>query len=229
MEGLGAPAYKVASFELTDLALIEKVAGTGKPIIMSTGMANAEEISDAVETARGAGASDLILLHCVSAYPAPMEECNLNTIPYLKDTFGTLVGLSDHSLGITAAIAASALDACVIEKHFTLARADGGVDSAFSIEPEELRLLVESTCEAHAALGHVVRGLTPSERDSICFRRSLYVTQHIPKGAPLSRDNIRCIRPGFGLAPKTFPHVLGRFAKRNLERGEPLSWNMIGD
>ncbi len=227
LEDLGAPAYKIASFEVVDIPLIERVATTGKPLIVSTGMANRTEIGEAVEAIRRVGNRNAVLLHCISAYPAPIEEANLRTIPDMVQAFGMPAGLSDHTLGIAAAVTATALGACVIEKHVTLARADGGVDSAFSLEPAELKDLVENVRAAHVALGRVNYGSTKSEKNSMPFRRSLYVVADVKKGDPLTEQNVRSIRPGFGLAPKNLPKVLGEHAARDLKRGEPLSFDMI--
>lgn len=227
LETFDPPAYKIASFEAIDLPLIEKTAATGKPVIISTGMADLGEIDEAVKAARRAGADGLILLHCISAYPAPVEESNLRTIPHLAETFDVLAGLSDHTLGIGAAVAATALGASLIEKHVTLARADGGVDSAFSLEPGELAALVENTRTAHAALGRVNYSRSQSEKHLADFRRSLYVVADVKKGEPLTAENVRSIRPGFGLPPKELPAVLGKHAARDLNRGEPLSHDMF--
>ncbi len=227
LEKLGAPAYKIASFELIDLPLIRKVAACGKPMIMSIGMATLGEISEAVETARDGGASGISLLHCVSGYPAPVEDMNLRTIGHLADAFDVVTGLSDHSHGIAAAVAATAVGAAVIEKHVTLRRADGGPDSAFSLEPDELKSLVESTRAAHAALGHVSYEREASEQANVVFRRSLYVVADIAAGEPFTELNVRSIRPGFGLKPKLLPEILGRRARRSIERGTPMAWNLV--
>ena len=227
LEELGAPAYKIASFEVVEIPLVERVAATGKPLIVSTGMANRAEIGEVVEAVRRAGNRNAVLLHCISAYPAPIEETNLRTIPDMAEAFGMPVGLSDHTLGIAAAVTATALGACMIEKHVTLARAEGGVDSAFSLEPAELKDLVENVRAAHAALGRVNYGSTKSEEDSMVFRRSLYVVADVKKGEPFTEHNVRSIRPGFGLPPKDLPEVLGRCATRDLKRGESLCQDMI--
>lgn len=227
LERLGAPAYKIASFELVDLPLIERAAATGKPLILSTGLADEDEIAEAVAAARGAGAGAVILLHCVSSYPAPAAASNLRRIPALAARFGTPVGLSDHTMGIAVPIAAAALGAVAIEKHVTLARADGGVDAAFSLEPAELAELARSLHTAHAALGCGTAVRPAAEAGGRAFRRSLYVVADIPAGAPLTEANIRSIRPGLGLAPKHQRAVLGRPAARDLHRGEPLDWTMI--
>ena len=227
LEGLDAPAYKIASFEAVELSLIERVAATGKPMIISTGMADLEEIGEAVEAARGGGCSDLILLHCVSGYPTPPAEANLHTLPDLAERFAVVAGLSDHTPGIGVAIAAVALGAAMVEKHFTLRRADGGPDAAFSIEPEELRALAEGCRTAWEALGQADYTLKPSETGNMVFRRSLYVVKDMGAGEDFTPDNLRCIRPGFGLAPKHLPDVLGRRASRAIERGTPLDWSLV--
>lgn len=227
LETLDPPAYKIASFELLDHALIRRVASTGKPIVMSTGMADDAEIGAAVAAARAAGASDLILLHCVSAYPAPAEEMNLRAIPRLRETFDVPVGLSDHTLGTEVAIAATALGACMIEKHVTLARADGGVDSAFSLEPDELAHLVTATRTAFAALGDGAGRRPRSEDSSAVFRRSLYVVRDVAAGAALGAADVRAIRPGHGIAPHHRQAVLGRIAVRDIARGTPLTWDCV--
>ena len=227
LAGLDAPAYKIASFEIIDLPLIRMAARHGRPMIISTGMANLGEIQDAVSAARGAGADEIVLLHCTSGYPTPFGEANLRTIPHLAEAFGTIGGLSDHTLGTAAAVASIALGARVIEKHFTLSRADGGPDAAFSLEPGELRQLVSDCRAAWEALGSVDYDLTGSERGNIVFRRSLFVVQPIAAGEAFSVNNIRSIRPGYGLSPKFLPDIIGRRAKRAIGRGEPLSWDAI--
>jgi len=228
LEGLDAPAYKIASFEAIDLPLIEKVAATGKPMIISTGMANLEEIGEAMETARKHGSGEIVLLHCTSGYPTPAEEANLRTLPDLAARFEALGGLSDHTLGPEAPIAAVALGAHVIEKHFTLRRADGGPDAAFSLEPEELRQLCESCRTTWLALGQVDYTRKPSEEGNAAFRRSLYVVEDIAAGAPFTEKNLRAIRPGFGLPPKHLKELLGKTAKEDIKRGSPLSWELVG-
>jgi N-acetylneuraminate synthase len=228
LESLGAPAYKIASFELIDLPLIEKAARTGKPLIMSTGMASLGEVAEAVAAARVAGNDNICLLHCVSGYPTPVEDCDLRTIPHLAQAFDVAAGLSDHTMGVAVPVAAVALGAVVVEKHFTLARADGGPDAAFSLEPAEFRAMADACAAAHAALGSISYALKPSEAGGRSFRRSLYVTADVAAGEMLTGSNVRSIRPGLGLPPKHLPDVLGRRAIRNLTRGEPLDWTMLG-
>ncbi|ASY72499.1 hypothetical protein N181_31045 [Sinorhizobium fredii USDA 205] len=224
LESLGTPAYKIASFEIVDLPLIASVARRGKPMIISTGMANLAEIQAAVATARQNGASDVALLHCTSAYPAPFSEARLRTIPHLAEAFQVVGGLSDHTPGTATAVASVVLGARVIEKHFTLLRADGGPDSAFSLEPDELKRLVSDCRSAWEALGSVSYDLSGSERGNEIFRRSLFVVQPVKAGQPITETNVRSIRPGYGIPPKHLPSVIGRKAARDLERGEPLQW-----
>lgn len=228
LESLDAPAYKIASFELIDLPLIAKAARTGKPLIMSTGMAGLGEMADAVAAARDAGNDNIALLHCVSGYPTPVEDCDLRTIPHMAAAFGLPVGLSDHTMGVAVPVAAVALGAVIIEKHFTLARADGGPDSAFSLEPAEFKAMAEACRIAHAALGDISYALKPSEAGGRTFRRSLYVARDVAAGTVLTDAHVRSIRPGLGLAPRHLPDVLGRVAARDLSRGEPLDWTMLG-
>lgn len=227
LESLDAPAYKVASCELVDLPLVARIAATGKPMVMSTGMAGLGEIQAAVEAARAAGCDDLMLLHCCSGYPTPAADSNLRTIPHLAEAFGVQAGLSDHSLGVAVAVASVALGATFIEKHFTLRRADGGPDCAFSLEPEELAALVEGVRTAWSALGRVSYEVAPSERANLQFRRSLYVVKDMAAGEAFTADTIRSIRPGLGLAPRHLPELLGRRAARPLKRGAPLAWDMV--
>jgi len=227
LEELGAPAYKIASFEVVDLPLIARVARTGKPMILSTGMANLDEIGEAVRTARENGCDQIVLLHCVSSYPAPDEQSNIRTAPDLAERFAVVSGLSDHTFGSAVAVASVALGGCVVEKHFTLRRSDGGPDAAFSLEPEEFRTLVEDCKRAWRALGHATYDLQGCEGGSVVFRRSLYVVRDIAPGEALTRDNVRSIRPGYGLAPKHLPQVVGRRAARHLKRGEPLDWTAL--
>ncbi|PSC03722.1 pseudaminic acid synthase [Alsobacter soli] len=228
LETLDVPAYKIASFENSHIPLIRKVAATGKPLIMSTGMASIAELDEAVRAAREAGCRDLVLLKCTSTYPATPENTNLATIPHLRDLFGCQVGLSDHTMGVGASVAAVALGATVIEKHFTLSRADGGVDSAFSLEPHELAALVVETGRAHAAMGRITYGPTEAEKASLVFRRSLYVVKDMAAGEALSPENVRAIRPGLGLPPKELDRVLGLHVKAPVVRGTPLRWDLIG-
>ena len=228
LQSLDAPAYKIASFEIVDLPLVRKVASTGRPLIMSTGMANLSEIGEAVAAAREAGCDQLALLHCVSGYPAPPEDCNLATIPHLAEEFGVVSGLSDHTLGITVPVAAVALGASLIEKHVTLARSDGGPDAAFSLEPDELKAMVDGVRTAHAAIGQVDYTLKGSERGNISVRRSLYAVADIKAGEPLTEQNVRSIRPGHGLAPKHLPSLLGKEAVKDIPRGTPLDWSLLG-
>jgi len=227
LEGLDLPAMKIASFELTDLRLIHRIAATGKPILMSTGMGTLDEIREAVETVRAAGNDRLVLLKCTSAYPAPAEEMNLRTIPDLAGIFGVPVGLSDHSTGPEVAVLATALGACVIEKHFCLSRDEGGPDSTFSMEPDDLRQLVAAVRTAESTLGRVNYGATKPEMKNIVFRRSIFVVEDVAAGAVFDETNVRVIRPGNGLAPKHLEPILGRKAAAPIERGTPLSWDLI--
>ncbi len=227
LETLDVPAYKIASFECTDLPLVRKVAATGKPMIISTGMATLAEIDDTVRAARAAGCRDLVLLKCTSTYPSSPGNTNLRTLPALRAAFDCEVGLSDHTMGCGAAVAAVALGATVLEKHFTLSRADGGVDSAFSLEPAELALLRTETERAWQALGQVVFGGSAAEAKSMVFRRSLYVAKPLQPGDVLSADNLRAVRPGFGLAPKYLERVLGMRVNRPLAAGTPLQWDLL--
>ena len=228
LESLNVPVYKIASFENTDLALIRKVAQTGKPIIISTGMATLAEIDEAVRTARDAGCGNLVLLKCTSSYPADPASSNLESIPHLRALFDCEVGLSDHTLGIGAAIASVALGASVIEKHVTLNRAEGGVDSAFSLEPAELKQLVLETKVAWQALGSHQIGPSDEERGSLVFRRSLYICEDMNAGDILTPQNIRAIRPGHGLPPKFIKQLLGKAVSQTVKRGTPVSWELIG-
>ncbi len=228
LESLKVPAYKVASFENTDLPLIRHIAATGKPMIISTGLASLAELDDAIRTAREAGARDIVLLKCTSSYPAPPTDIHLRTIPHMRDLFGVEVGLSDHTLGLGVPLAAVALGATVIEKHFTLARADGGVDAAFSLEPSELRALVDETDRAWQALGTILYGVSENEKRSLQFRRSLYIVDDMSTGDALTPDNLRAIRPGYGLAPKFYDVLLGKRVSRDVKRGTPASWDLLG-
>jgi N-acetylneuraminate synthase len=227
LENLDVPCYKIASFENTDLPLIRKVAATGKPMIISTGMANAAELDETVRVAREAGCRDLVLLKCTSSYPATPENTNILTIPHMRELFRCQVGLSDHTMGIGVATASVALGATVIEKHFTLRRADGGVDSAFSLEPEEMKSLVIETERAWQALGRVSYGPIGTEVASLQYRRSLYVGQDMKAGDVFTEDNLRRIRPGLGLAPKHYEAVLGRKVRIDVRKGTPVSWDLL--
>jgi N-acetylneuraminate synthase len=227
LESLNVPCYKIASFENTDIPLIRKAAATGKPLIISTGMATVAELDETVRAAREAGCRDLILLKCTSTYPATPENTNILTIPHMRQLFHCEVGLSDHTMGVGVAVASVALGATVIEKHFTLRRADGGVDSAFSLEPEELQALVMETERAWQSLGTVGYGPVEAERKSLIFRRSLYVVNDIEAGEGFTRDNVRAIRPGKGLPPKHLDFVLNRRAKIALKKGTPLSFEYL--
>jgi len=228
LEKLDVACYKIASFENTDLPLIQRVSRTGKPLIISTGMATAAELDEAVGAARGAGCRDLVLLKCTSTYPATPENTNLLTIPHLREMFGCEVGLSDHTMGVGAAVASVALGASVIEKHFTLRRADGGVDSTFSMEPAEMAALVTETERAWQALGHVSYGPIEAEKKSLIFRRSLYICEDLEAGAELTARNLRAIRPGYGLPTKYRDQLLGKRVTRAVKRGTPASWDLIG-
>jgi len=227
LESLDVPCYKIASFENTDLPLIRKVAATGKPMIISTGMASIAELDDTVRAAREAGCKDLVLLKCTSTYPATADNTNILTIPHMRELFGCEVGLSDHTMGVGVSVASVALGATVIEKHFTLNRADGGVDSSFSMETAEMTQLVVETERAWQALGQVRYGATPAEEKSIVFRRSLYVVKDLQAGEKLTADNVRAIRPGLGLPTKYLEQVLGKTVKQSVARGTALSWDMM--
>ena len=227
LQTLNVPAYKVASFELTDLALVRKVASTGKPMLMSTGMATAAEIDLAVSAARASGCTDLILLKCTSTYPATANNTNTLTIPHMRQLFGCDVGLSDHTMGCGVAVAATALGAVLIEKHFTLSRTDGGVDSSFSMEPLEFAALRQETERAWQSLGAISYGPTEAERPSLAFRRSLYVSKDLKAGEILTAENVRCIRPGHGLAPEHLQAVMGRTVNCDAPAGTPLSWDLL--
>ena len=227
LEDLEVPLYKIASFENNDLPLIRKVASTGKPMIISTGLASIGEISDAVNAARASGCDDLTLLKTTSTYPASPENTNIRTIPHLRELFNCRVGLSDHTLGIGVAVASVALGASVIEKHVTLDRADGGVDSMFSLNPEELRLLVDETTRAKQSLGEVTYGPTDSEIGSLQFRRSIYFSSDLDSGSEITEGSVRIIRPGFGLSPKHLDLILGRRVSMPVKRGEALTWDHL--
>jgi N-acetylneuraminate synthase len=227
LEKLRSPAYKIASFENTDIPLIQRVASTGKPLIISTGMATLEELDESVNAARQSGGKDLILLKCTSTYPATPENSNLLTLPHLKERYGCEVGLSDHTLGIGVAVASVALGASVIEKHFTLKRSDGGVDSAFSMEPAEMKQLIEETGRAWESMGKAYIGPTEAEKSSIIFRRSLYIVKDLKAGDILTKENVRAIRPGLGLPPKHLDQVLGKKTKSSVKMGTAITWEMI--
>jgi pseudaminic acid synthase len=228
LETLDVPAYKIASFENNHLPLIRKVAETGKPMIISTGMASIAELDEAVCTAREAGCSQLVLLKCTSTYPASPRNTNVATIPHMRELFRCEVGLSDHTLGVGTAIAAVACGASVIEKHFTLSRADGGVDSTFSLEPTELATLVEETERAWMSLGAITYGPTEAEMKSLIFRRSLYVAKDMQLGEKFTRESLRVVRPGKGLHPRFFEQVLGKAVIRDVRKGTPVDWSIIG-
>lgn len=228
LEKMNVPCHKVASFEVVDIPLLKKIASTGKPVIMSTGMASLTEIDEAVTTLRENGTTELALLKCTSAYPAPPEEANLRTIPHLAQAFSCVAGLSDHTLGSAVAVGAVAVGARIIEKHFTLARADGGPDSAFSMEPHEFRQMVQDIRTVEKALGAVCYDLTPKQKESKVFRRSLFVVKDMKAGEAFTEENVRSIRPGYGLPPKMLNIVLGRRAAKNLSMGTPLSLDDIG-
>lgn len=227
LEQMGMPAYKIASFEIVDLPLLREIAKTGKSIIMSTGMATLAEIDEAVQAIRESGCTQLALLKCTSAYPALPEHMNLHTIPHLAEAFDLPVGLSDHTLDIAVPVAAVALGACIIEKHITLSRADGGPDSVFSLEPHEFKSMVEAVRIAEKALGIVHYGVSEDEAKSRVFRRSLFVVQNVRIGEVLTEQNVRSIRPGYGLPPKYLKDVLGRKAAQNINRGTPLEWKFL--
>jgi len=227
LESMEVPAYKVASFEIVDIPLIRKIAQTGKPVIISTGMASVAEIAEAVQTVRDEGNDQIALLKCTSAYPALPEEMNLRTIPHLSRMFDVPVGLSDHTLGTTIPVAAVALGACIVEKHFTLSRKIPGPDSAFSLEPQEFGAMVDAIRETEKALGTVSYKITEHEKASRVFRRSLFVVKDIKKGEKFTQENIRSIRPGYGLEPKHLPKIVGKKARRGIKKGMPLDWNSI--
>lgn len=227
LEDLNTPAYKIASFEIIDLPLIKYVASTKKPMIISTGMANEEEIGEAVSAARENGCEELVLLHCISSYPAPIEQSNLRQIPVLAKRFNTLVGLSDHTMGTTASVTAIAMGACVIEKHFTLSRSDKGPDSEFSLEPDELSKLCSETKDAWLALGSQGFNRVEAEKGSKVFRRSIYFMKDLPSGHIIKSADIRRIRPGYGLAPKYFDAVIGKKLLQDVKKGTPVTWNIL--
>jgi pseudaminic acid synthase len=227
LESLNVPCYKIASFENTDIPLIRRVAATGKPMIISTGMATIAELDETVRAARDAGCKDLVLLKCTSTYPAAPENTNILTIPHLRELFDCEVGLSDHTMGVGVSVASIALGATIIEKHFTLNRAEGGVDSSFSMEPGEMSQLVRESLAAWQALGRVSYGPTLAEQKSLAFRRSIYVVRDIEEGEVLTQDNIRCIRPGNGLPPSEYEMLLGKRVTKKVKRGQPAHWEMV--
>ncbi len=227
LENLNVPAYKIASFENIHLPLIRKAAATGKPLIISTGMASIGELHEAVTAAREAGCENLVLLKCTSTYPALPINSNIATIPHMRDLFQCQVGLSDHTMGTGVSVAAVTLGATIVEKHFTLRRADGGVDSAFSLEPEEMQALVTETERAWQSIGDIRYGATDAEKKSLVFRRSLYISSDIKKGTVLNLNNVRCVRPGLGLPPKFFDQVIGLKVNKDVEKGTPLTWELL--
>lgn len=227
LESLDVPCYKIASFENTDLPLIRKVASTGKPMIISTGLAIVAELDETVRVARESGCSDVILLKCTSTYPATPDNTNILTIPHMRELFECEVGLSDHTMGLGVAVASVALGATIIEKHFTLSRADGGVDSAFSMEPAEMRQLVKETERAWQALGRVAYGATEKEKASLQYRRSLYIVEDLKAGDTLTRDNLKAIRPGFGLPTKYLNILIGKRLNQDVSKGTPASWDIV--
>jgi pseudaminic acid synthase len=229
LESLNAPAYKIASFEATDLPLIRYVASKGKPVIISTGMCSEQEIEEAVLAAREGGCTELVLLHCISSYPAPMDQANLMQMPNLAKRFDSMPGLSDHTLGTTASVAAVALGACLIEKHFTLSRQDKGPDSEFSLEPDELKRLCGDTKAAWSALGNPSFERQKAEESSKCFRRSIYFVRDLKAGQSISESDIRRIRPGYGLSPKYFDDIIGRTVRADVKRGTALNWDHFHD
>lgn len=229
LEEMNVPAYKVASFEITDIPLIEYIASKGKPVIISTGIATLSDIEEAVNACKRMGNDQIVLLKCTSAYPAPIEDANIRTIPNLAETFGTLAGLSDHTLGISVPIAAVALGAVMVEKHLTLDRSLGGPDAAFSLEPDEFAQMVKSVREVEKALGRVSYELTESQKKGKVFARSLFVVEDVKKGEKFTEKNVRSIRPGYGLHPRHLKDVLGRKATRYIEAGTPLSWELVGE
>lgn len=227
LESLKVPAYKIASFENTDHPLLKKVAQTGKPVIMSTGVATLAQIAEAVEVLRQNGCKDLVLLKCTSSYPSTPENTNLRTIPHLQQLFNCTVGLSDHTMGVGASVASVALGARVIEKHFTLSRAEGGVDSAFSLEPEELKSLVVECERAFLALGHIQYGIQEAEKNSLRYKRSIYVSADLAEGDVLTEENLKIIRPSYGLEPKYWELILGKKIRGPVKAGTPLSWDLL--
>ncbi|MGE7766856.1 pseudaminic acid synthase [Peribacillus sp. NPDC096540] len=227
LEELNISMYKIASFENNDIPLIKKVASTGKPMIISTGMATLAELDETVRSARDAGCKNIILLKCTSTYPATPKNTNISMIPHMQELFGCQVGLSDHTMGIAVSVASVALGATIIEKHFTTSRADGGVDAAFSMEPSEMQALVVDTERAWQALGHITYGPTEEEQKSMKFRRSIYIVKDLKAGDVLTKENIRVIRPGYGLAPKYYEHLLGKKVDKAIKAGTPVDWSIL--
>ncbi|MFK4390851.1 pseudaminic acid synthase [Peribacillus frigoritolerans] len=227
LEQFNIPMYKIASFENNDIPLIKKVASTGKPMIISTGMATLAELDETVRSARDAGCKNIILLKCTSTYPATPKNTNISMIPHMQELFDCQVGLSDHTMGIAVSVASVALGATVIEKHFTTSRADGGVDAAFSMEPNEMKALVVDTEKAWQALGHIIYGPTEEERKSMKFRRSIYIVKDLKAGDILTKENLRVIRPGYGLAPKYYEHLLGKKLDKEIKAGTPADWSIL--
>lgn len=227
LESLNVPVHKISSFDVADLDLVRRAAGTGKPLILSTGMMRLGEIEEVVLAARGAGCRDLALLKCTSAYPADPAEINLRVIPHMAEGLGVVVGLSDHTMGISVPVAAVALGACIIEKHFTLSREFPTPDSAFSLEPREFKAMAESVRTVEKALGRVQYGVEKKEAASVVFKRSLFVVCDVLAGETFTENNIRCIRPGYGLHPRHLDEILGRKASRNIARGTPLEWALL--
>lgn len=227
LEELNPPMYKIASFENNDIPLIKKVASTGKPMIISTGMATLAELDETVRSARDAGCKNIILLKCTSTYPASPKNTNISMIPHMQELFNCQIGLSDHTMGTAVSVASVALGATVIEKHFTTSRADGGVDAAFSMEPNEMQALVVDTEKAWQALGHITYGPTEEEQKSMKFRRSIYIVKDLKAGDVLTKDNLRVIRPGYGLAPKYYEHLLGKKVDKEIKAGTPADWSIL--
>ncbi len=227
LEEINVPAYKVASFEIVDIGLLKKIASTRKPIIISTGMATLAEIKEAIDTVRKIDGREIVLLKCTSAYPALPEATNLQTIPHMAETFGTPVGLSDHTMGIAVPVASIVYGACIIEKHFTLSRQDKGPDSSFSLEPDEFKQMVNAVRQAEKAIGDVNYEISESEKKSRVFRRSLFIVQDVAAGEVLTDQNVRSIRPGQGLHTRFLPEVIGKKVVRDVKKGTPLTWNCI--
>ena len=227
LEEMNVPVYKVASFEIVDIPLLKKIASTGKPVIMSTGLANLSEIDEAVRTLKENGCKEIALLKCTSVYPAPPEEMNLRTIPHMAEAFGVPVGLSDHTLGVEIPIAAVSLGACIVEKHFTLSRNVPGPDSAFSLEPHEFKTMVNAIRKTEKALGDISYDLTKNEKQSINFRKSLFAVRDIKNGECITKENVRNIRPGYGIHTRYFEKIIGSKARVEIKRGEPITWELL--